>query len=103
MLLVGFFVTMIIGTSFGTVPILAAIYVPICIELRVSPLGIIVLVAYAGALEDAGSPVSDSTLDPTAGLDSDGQHDYIRDTCISTFTHYTIPLLIAGVIGEVLF
>ncbi|MGL4998991.1 MAG: Na+/H+ antiporter family protein, partial [Cetobacterium sp.] len=68
MLLVGLFVTLGIGTSFGTVPILAAIYVPLSIELGISPLGTIALIACAGALGDAGSPASDSTLGPTAGL-----------------------------------
>ncbi|MGL4998461.1 MAG: Na+/H+ antiporter NhaC family protein, partial [Cetobacterium sp.] len=38
-----------------------------------------------------------------AGLNADGQHDHIRDTCIPTFLHYNIPLIIAGVIGGVLF
>lgn len=103
MLIVGLFVTMGIGTSFGTIPILAAIYVPLCLELGISPLGTIVLIACAGALGDAGSPASDSTLGPTAGLNADGQHDHIWDTCIPTFMHYNIPLIIAGVIGGVLF
>ena len=103
MLLVGLFVTMGIGTSFGTIPILAAIYVPLCMELGISPMGTIVLIACAGALGDAGSPASDSTLGPTAGLDADGQHDHIWDTCVPTFIHYNIPLIIAGVIGGVLF
>lgn len=103
MLLVGLFVTLGIGTSFGTVPILAAIYVPLCIELGISPLGTIALIACAGALGDAGSPASDSTLGPTAGLNADGQHDHISDTCIPTFLHYNIPLVVAGVIAGVLF
>ena len=103
MLLVGLFITMGIGTSFGRVPILAAIYVPLCLELGISPAGTIILVACAGALGDAGSPASDSTLGPTSGLNADGQHDHIRDTCIPTFLHFNIPLLIAGVIGGVLF
>lgn len=103
MLLVGLFVTMGIGTSFGTVPILAAIYVPLCMELGISVAGTVTLIACAGALGDAGSPASDSTLGPTAGLNADGQHDHIRDTCIPTFIHYNIPLIIAGVIGGVLF
>lgn len=103
MLLVGLFITMGIGTSFGTIPILAAIYVPLCMELGISPMGTIVLIACAGALGDAGSPASDSTLGPTAGLDADGQHDHIWDTCVPTFIHYNIPLIIAGVIGGVLF
>lgn len=103
MLMVGLFVTMGIGTSFGTVPILAVIYVPLCLELGISVPGTIVLIACAGALGDAGSPASDSTLGPTAGLNADGQHDHIKDTCIPTFIHYNIPLLIAGMIGGVLF
>ncbi|MBC2855426.1 sodium:proton antiporter [Cetobacterium sp. 2A] len=103
MLLVGLFVTMGIGTSFGTIPILAAIYVPLALELGISPAGTIVLIAAAGALGDAGSPASDSTLGPTAGLNADGQHDHIWDTCVPTFLHYNIPLLIAGLIGGVLF
>lgn len=103
MLLVGLFVSMGIGTSFGTIPIIAAIYVPLCIELGISPLGTIVLIACAGAVGDAASPASDSTLGPTAGLNADGQHDHIRDTCIPTFMHYSFPLLIAGVIGGVFF
>lgn len=50
----------------------------------------------AGALGDAGSPASDSTLGPTMGLNADGRHDHIRDSVIPTFIHYNIPLLIAG-------
>ena len=45
---------------------------------------------------DAGSPASDSTLGPTAGLNADGQHDHMRDSVIPTFLHFNIPLLIAG-------
>ncbi len=102
MLLVGLFITMGIGTSFGTVPILAVIYVPLCLELGISTGGTILLIACAGALGDAGSPASDSTLGPTSGLNADGQHDHIRDTCIPTFIHYNIPLLIAGLIGAII-
>ena len=88
-----------IGTSFGTVPIIAAIYVPLCMTLGFSPAATIALVGTAGALGDAGSPASDSTLGPTAGLNVDGQHDHIRDTVIPTFIHYNIPLLIFGTIA----
>jgi predicted histidine transporter YuiF (NhaC family) len=63
MLFVGLFVTIGIGTSFGTVPILAAIYCPLAQSLGFSVLGIIALIGVAGALGDAGSPASDSTLD----------------------------------------
>ena len=32
MLLVGLLITMGIGTSFGTIPVVAAIYIPLCIK-----------------------------------------------------------------------
>ena len=54
------------------------------------------IIGTAGALGDAGSPASDSTLGPTAGLNVDGQHDHMRDTVIPTFLHYNVPLLIGG-------
>ena len=96
MLLVGLFVTMGIGSSFSTVPIIAAIYVPLCAALGFSPLATVAIIGTAGALGDAGSPASDSTLGPTAGLNVDGQHDHIRDTVIPTFLHYNLPLMAAG-------
>ena len=99
MLLIGLGVTMGIGTSFGTVPILATIYVPLGVQLGFSPLAIASLIGTAGALGDAGSPASDSTLGPTAGLNVDGQHDHIWDTCVPPFLHYNIPLIIFGTIA----
>lgn len=102
MLLVGLLVTLGIGSSFGTVPIIAAIYCPLGLSLGFSPQAIILLVGVAGALGDAGSPASDSTLGPTAGLNADKQHDHIWDTCVPTFLHYNIPLLIFGVIGSLM-
>lgn len=96
MLLVGLLVTMGIGSSFSTLPIIAAIYVPLCVALGFSPLATVAVVGTAGALGDAGSPASDSTLGPTAGLNADGQHDHIRDTVIPTFLHFNLPLLAAG-------
>ncbi|WP_042272554.1 Na+/H+ antiporter family protein [[Clostridium] dakarense] len=102
MLLVGLLVTMGIGSSFGTLPIIAAIYCPLGLSLGFSPQAIILLVGVAGALGDAGSPASDSTLGPTAGLNADKQHDHIWDTCVPTFLHYNIPLLIFGVIGSMM-
>lgn len=92
MLLIGLIITMGIGTSFGTVPIIAAIYVPLCATVGFSPAATIALVGTAGALGDAGSPASDSTLGPTSGLNADGQHDHIMDTVVPTFIHYNIPL-----------
>ena len=99
MLLVGLLITMGIGTSFGTIPVVAAIYIPLCIKLGVSVPGSIIVLAAAAALGDAGSPASDSTLGPTSGLNADGQHDHIMDTCVPTFIHYNILLLIGGFIG----
>lgn len=96
MLLLGLIVTMGIGSSFSTIPILAAIYVPLCISLGFSPLATVAIVGTAGALGDAGSPASDSTLGPTSGLNIDGQHDHIKDSVIPTFIHYNIPLLVFG-------
>lgn len=99
MLFIGLIVTMGIGTSFGTIPIIATIYVPLASALGFSPAAIIALVGTAGALGDAGSPASDSTLGPTSGLNVDGQHDHIWDTCVPTFLHFNIPLLIFGTIA----
>ena len=99
MMFVGLLVTMGIGTSFGTVPIIAAIFVPLCSAMGFSPLATIALIGTAGAIGDAGSPASDSTLGPTSGLNADGQHHHIWDTCVPTFIHYNIPLFVFGVIA----
>ena len=96
LLLVGLIITMGIGTSFGTIPIIAALYVPIALAAGFSPIAIAVLIGTAGALGDAGSPASDSTLGPTAGLNVDGKHNHIWDTCVPTFIHFNIPLFIFG-------
>ena len=96
MLLVGLLITLGIGSSFSTVPIIAAIYVPLAMHLGFSPLAIVSLVGTAAALGDAGSPASDSTLGPTAGLNVDGQHNHIWDTVVPTFLHYNLPLIAFG-------
>lgn len=96
MLGIGLVVTMGIGSSFSTIPIIAAIYVPLCISLGFSPLATVAIIGTAGALGDAGSPASDSTLGPTSGLNIDGQHDHIKDSVVPTFIHYNIPLLVFG-------
>lgn len=96
MLLVGLLVTMGIGSSFSTVPIIAAIFVPLAVHLGFSPLAIVSIVGTAGALGDAGSPASDSTLGPTSGLNVDGQHNHIWDTVVPTFLHYNLPLMAFG-------
>ena len=102
LLLVGLLITMGIGTSFGTVPIVTAIYVPLCHKIGFSVPSIILLIGIAAALGDAGSPASDSTMGPTSGLNADGQHDHIWGTCVPTFIAYDITLIIGGVIGAVI-
>lgn len=102
MIVIGLFITMGIGTSFGTIPIIAAIYVPLAAELGFSPMATVLLVGSAAALGDAGSPASDSTLGPSAGLNVDGQHDHIWDTCVPTFIHFNIPIMIFAIIGAVI-
>ncbi|SEQ49629.1 Na+/H+ antiporter family protein [Piscibacillus halophilus] len=102
LLLVGLVVTMGIGTSFGTIPILAVLFVPIASQAGFSPLAIAALIGTAGALGDAGSPASDSTLGPTAGLNVDGKHNHIWDTVVPTFIHFNIPLFIFGWIASLI-
>ncbi|MCG6659861.1 Na+/H+ antiporter family protein [Halomonas campisalis] len=96
MLLVGLFITMGIGSSFSTIPIIASLYVPLALGFGFSPMATVALVGTAAALGDAGSPASDSTLGPTAGLNADGQHDHIWDSVVPTFLHYNIPLIAFG-------
>ena len=103
MLIVGLFITMGIGTSFGTIPILAVLFVPIFIKLGFSTPSMIIVLATAAALGDAGSPASDTTLGPTAGLNADGQHNHIWDTCVPTFLHYNIPLIVTAIISVLIF
>lgn len=98
-LLIGLLVTLGIGSSFSTIPLIVTVFVPLCMELGFSPLATTALIGTAAALGDAGSPASDSTLGPTSGLNADGQHDHIWDTCVPTFLHYNLPLLIAGFIA----
>ncbi|GAK13306.1 LOW QUALITY PROTEIN: histidine permease YuiF [Geomicrobium sp. JCM 19039] len=102
MILVGLLITMGIGSSFATVPIIAALFVPICAAMGFSPLATIALIGTAGAIGDAGAPASDSTLGPTAGLNADGQHNHIWDTCVPTFLHFNIPLVSFGWLAAVI-
>lgn len=103
MMLVGLFITVGIGTSFGTIPILAVLYVPICVKLGFSIPSIIIVLSAAAALGDAGSPASDTTLGPTAGLNADGQHNHIWDTCVPTFFIYNIPIIISAILAVMIF
>ncbi len=102
MLVVGLFITMGIGTSFGTIPIIAVFYVPLCTKLGFSIESTILLIGIAAALGDAGSPASDSTMGPTCGLNADNQHNHIYDTCVPTFLVYNLPLVVFGVVGALL-
>ena len=99
MLFIGLIITIGIGSSFGTIPILAVLFVPLCIKLGFSAPQSVILLCAAAALGDAGSPASDTTLGPTAGLNADGQHNHIKDTCIPTFVHFNTALIIAALIA----
>ncbi|MCQ2739172.1 MAG: sodium:proton antiporter [bacterium] len=99
MLILGLFITIGIGTSFGTIPILAVLFVPVCLKSGFNTAQIAMLLSAAAALGDAGSPASDTTLGPTSGLNADGQHNHIFDTCIPTFLHYNISLILFALIG----
>ena len=103
MLILGLFITIGIGTSFGTIPIIAVLFVPICVKMGFNPQQIVVLIAAAAALGDAGSPASDTTLGPTSGLNTDGQHNHFFDTCVPTFLHFNIALILFALIGIWLF
>jgi hypothetical protein len=98
-LILGLFITIGIGTSFGTIPILAVLFIPLCVKIGFNTPQIAVLIAASAALGDAGSPASDTTLGPTSGLNADGQHNHIYDTCIPTFLHYNIALILFALIG----
>ncbi|MEN0645271.1 Na+/H+ antiporter family protein [Alkalicoccobacillus gibsonii] len=102
MILIGLLITMGIGSSFATVPIIAALFVPMCAAMGFSPIATLSLIGTAGAIGDAGAPASDSTLGPTAGLNADGQHNHIWDTCVPTFLHFNIPLIIFGWIAAII-
>ena len=103
MLLVGLVITMGIGTSFGTIPILAVVFVPVFLKMGFNIAQATVVLAAAAALGDAGSPASDTTLGPTAGLNVDGQHNHFWDTCVPTFLHYNIALIVFAIIGVIIF
>lgn len=102
MLIVGLLITMGIGSSFGTIPVIASIYVPFSLSLGLDTPAIILLIGIAAALGDAGSPASDSTLGPTSGLNADGKHAHIYDTCVPTFMFFNIPLIIGATLGAIL-
>ncbi|WP_438830689.1 Na+/H+ antiporter NhaC family protein [Campylobacter novaezeelandiae] len=67
-----------IGTSFETIPIITTLFVPICLELNFSLALIVFIIGVAGALGDAGSPASETTMGVSVGLNADKQHDHIK-------------------------
>ncbi|HCU9441400.1 TPA: Na+/H+ antiporter family protein [Staphylococcus aureus] len=99
MYVIGLIVTLGIGSSFATIPIIASLFIPFGASIGLDTMALIALIGTASALGDSGSPASDSTLGPTAGLNGDGQHDHIRDTCVPNFLFYNIPLMIFGTIA----
>ncbi|HGN7343259.1 TPA: Na+/H+ antiporter family protein [Staphylococcus aureus] len=99
MYVIGLIVTLGIGSSFATIPIIASLFIPFGASIGLDKMALIALIGTASALGDSGSPASDSTLGPTAGLNVDGQHDHIRDTCVPNFLFYNIPLMIFGTIA----
>ena len=100
-LLVGLVITLGIGSSFSTIPIVSTIFVPLCVKLNFSVSEIIITMTAAAALGDAGAPVSETALGTTAGLNVDGQHDHIRDTCVPTFLHYNTALFLCALLAIV--
>ncbi|HGO1852340.1 TPA: Na+/H+ antiporter family protein [Staphylococcus aureus] len=99
MYVIGLIVTLGIGSSFATIPIIASLFIPFGASIGLDTMALIALIGTASALGDSGSPASDSTLGPTAGLNVDGQHNHIRDTCVPNFLFYNIPLMIFGTIA----
>jgi predicted histidine transporter YuiF (NhaC family) len=100
-LLVGLVITLGIGSSFSTIPIVSTIFVPLCVKLNFSVSEIIITMTAAAALGDAGAPVSETALGTTSGLNVDGQHDHIRDTCVPTFLHYNTALFLCALLAIV--
>lgn len=102
MLLLGFVITMGIGSGFAAAPIVATILVPMCAQLGLGSDAAVLLVAAAAALGDGVTPASSQTLLPTAALNIDGAHDHIRDTCVPVFLCYGLPSAVAVVLAVIL-
>ena len=98
MMIIGLIVTIGIGSSFSTIPVIATLFVPVCARMGFTHLGCAMLIAAAAALGDAGSPASDTTLGPTSGLNADGQHNHIWDTCVPTGILFNTPIAMCAII-----
>ena len=96
MYIVGLIVTLGIGSSFATIPIIAALFIPLGSSLGLDNMALIALV---GTTWRFWFTQVIQHLDPQ-GLNVDGQHDHIRDTCIPNFLFYNVPLMIFGTIAQ---
>ena len=66
MYIIGLIVTLGIGSSFATMPIITSLFIPFGASIGLDTMALIALIGTASALGDSGSPASDSTLGPTA-------------------------------------
>lgn len=96
---IGLIVTLGIGSSFATIPIITSLFIPMGLSIGLSDMALIALIGTSSLLGNSGSPVGESALGITSGLNIDGQHDHIKDTCIPNFLFYNIPLVIVGTIA----
>ncbi len=96
MLLVGLLVTMGIGSSFSTVPILAAIFVPLCVQLGFDPLATVCIVGTAGALGGRRVACIGFHPRPDFGAERGWPASPYLGHRVPTFIHYNLPLLAFG-------
>jgi predicted histidine transporter YuiF (NhaC family) len=96
MLAIGTFTAAGTGSSFATIPVVAAIYVPLCISLGFSPSATAAIVAFSAVPGDPASPVSNSNNAISAGLSADGQFDHLRDCVLPSLLHCALPYFIGG-------
>ncbi|MDR0678893.1 MAG: TRAP transporter large permease subunit [Puniceicoccales bacterium] len=100
MLAVGTFTAVGIGSSFATIPIVAAVYVPLCTSLGFSPTATAAIVAFSAVPGDPASPVSDSNNAISSGLSADGQFDHLRDCVLPSILHCALPYFAGGWIAS---
>ena len=96
MLCTGTLIAFTIGSSFATIPVVSAIYVPLCASIGFSPAATVAIVAFSAVPGDPASPLSNSTLGASSGLAVDGQFDHMRDCVLPSIFHCSLPLLVGG-------
>jgi predicted histidine transporter YuiF (NhaC family) len=96
MLCTGTVIAFTIGSSFATIPVVSAIYVPLCASIGFSPAATAAIVAFSAVPGDPASPLSNSTLGASSGLAVDGQFDHMRDCVIPSILHCALPMLFGG-------